>query len=120
MSGKLKLSGVQGRKRKAKEEEEAKKLRKTLAAFMTVKRRPTENEDENSEPLMPMSTTAAEEKDELESESIHSTYSDNDSEENQTVNKAAESSVEDDHLVLVHKLSNSNTNNEIIMKMNKQ
>jgi hypothetical protein len=63
---------------------------------------------------MPMSTTAAEEKDELESESIHSTYSDNDSEENQTVNRAAESSVEDDHLVLVHKLSNSNTNNEII------
>jgi hypothetical protein len=42
MSGKLKLSGAQGRKRKAKEEEEAKKLRKTLAAFMTVKRRQTE------------------------------------------------------------------------------
>ena len=115
MSGKLKLSGAQGRKRKAKEETEAKKLRKTLAAFMTVKTRQKEDDecdDENSEPLVPMSTTAAEEKYELESESMHS--SDNDSEEEQTVNKAAASSVEGDHPALFHKSSNSNTNNEKI------
>ena len=36
ISGKLKLSGAQGRKHKAKEEEEAKKLRKTISLPWTA------------------------------------------------------------------------------------
>ena len=94
MSGKLKLSGAQGRKRKAKEEEEAKKLRKTMAAFITVNRRNDQsgNVDEPNQPIM-STTAAAEENDVRDSDFTHS--SENESEE-QTVNKAAASSVEDD------------------------
>ena len=92
MNGKLKLSGAQERKHKAKEEEEAIKLRKTMAAFITVNRRNdlSGNDDEPNQPIM-STTAAAEENDVRDYDFTHS--SENESEEEQTVNKAA---VEDD------------------------